>query len=312
MVFVKQTKNSAYYKRFQVKFRRRRAGKTDYEARRYLTFQQKNKYNTPKHRFVVRFTNTNISCQVISATLTGDRILCQAQSRELKRFGLTVGLTNYSAAYATGLLLSRRLLTQIGLDKTYEGVTPTGEAFDVYKDLESRQLNGEEINRRPFKAQLDVGLVKTTTGNRVFGALKGACDGGMHIPHSTRRFPGSHKDESGWAYDAEAHRNRIFGQHVQEYMTTLKDTDPEKYKRQFSKWDAALGGKSIESLYKGVFEAVRKDSSFKKQERAHLPVRIREGQSVKTSKGSYPRPHKSTREERKQRVMHKIVSSMPS
>jgi len=37
---------------------------------------------------------------------------------------------------------------------------------------------------------LDVGLVRTTCGNRVFGALKGACDGGLHIPHSTKRFPG--------------------------------------------------------------------------------------------------------------------------
>lgn len=27
-------------------------------------------------------------------------------------------------------------------------------------------------SRRPFRALLDVGLVKTTTGNRVFGALK--------------------------------------------------------------------------------------------------------------------------------------------
>ena len=27
-------------------------------------------------------------------------------------------------------------------------------------------------SRRPFRALLDVGLVRTTTGNRVFGALK--------------------------------------------------------------------------------------------------------------------------------------------
>jgi large subunit ribosomal protein L5e len=40
------------------------------------------------------------------------------------------------------------------------------------------QATGEDYSvepaesRRPFRALLDVGLVKTTTGNRVFGALK--------------------------------------------------------------------------------------------------------------------------------------------
>ncbi len=40
------------------------------------------------------------------------------------------------------------------------------------------QATGEDFNveegegKRPFRALLDVGLVRTTTGNRVFGALK--------------------------------------------------------------------------------------------------------------------------------------------
>jgi len=39
----------------------------------------------------------------------------------LKKFGLTAGLTNYASAYATGLLLARRLLADKGLDKMYTG-----------------------------------------------------------------------------------------------------------------------------------------------------------------------------------------------
>ena len=39
-------------------------GKTDYFARKRLVTQDKNKYNTPKYRFVVRFTNKDITCQV--------------------------------------------------------------------------------------------------------------------------------------------------------------------------------------------------------------------------------------------------------
>ena len=38
------------------------------------------------------------------------------------------GLTNWTAAYATGLLVARRALTHLGLADKYEGVTePTGE-----------------------------------------------------------------------------------------------------------------------------------------------------------------------------------------
>ncbi len=48
----------------QVKYKRRRVGKTDYRARLRLVTQDKNKYNTPKYRLVVRFTNKDIICQV--------------------------------------------------------------------------------------------------------------------------------------------------------------------------------------------------------------------------------------------------------
>lgn len=47
-------KSSAYFSRYQVKPRRRREGKTDYQARRALTTQAKNKFASPKYRLVVR------------------------------------------------------------------------------------------------------------------------------------------------------------------------------------------------------------------------------------------------------------------
>lgn len=62
--FVKVVKNRAYFKRYQVKFRRRREGRTDYYARKRLVVQDKNKYNTPKNRLIVRFTSTDIIAQV--------------------------------------------------------------------------------------------------------------------------------------------------------------------------------------------------------------------------------------------------------
>jgi len=69
------------------------------------------------------------------------------------------------------------------MDGLYKGNDKIdGEKFDV-----SENPNEE---RRPFMAVLDVGLKRTTTGSRVFGALKGATDAGVYIPHSVKRFPG--------------------------------------------------------------------------------------------------------------------------
>merc|ERR1711913_265859 len=130
MPFVKVVKNKAYYKRFQVKFRRRREGKTDYFARKRLVVQDKNKYNTPKYRMIVRMSNKDITCQIAYARLEGDRIVAAAYSHELPRYGVKVGLTNYAAAYCTGLLLARRVLKQLNLDGEYEGNTDiNGEVF---------------------------------------------------------------------------------------------------------------------------------------------------------------------------------------
>ncbi|XP_057970580.1 large ribosomal subunit protein uL18 [Malania oleifera] len=257
MAFVKAQKSKAYFKRFQVKFKRRRAGKTDYRARIRLINQDKNKYNTPKYRFVVRFTNKNIIAQVTSASIAGDLVLAAAYSSELPRYGLEVGLTNYAAAYCTGLLLARRVLKKLEMDDEYEGnVEATGEDFSV-EPAESR---------RPFRALLDVGLVKTTTGNRVFGALKGALDGGLDIPHSEKRFAGFSKDSK--QLDAEVHRSYIFGGHVAAYMRTLMEDEPEKYQSHFSEYiQKGIDADGIEAMYKKVHAAIRADATSKKSEK---------------------------------------------
>jgi len=247
MVFVKNQKPRAYSKRYQVKFRRRRQGKTDYRARLRLTNQDKNKYNTPKYRFVVRFTNKDVTAQIVYATIAGDIVLAAAYSHELPRYGLTVGLTNYAAAYCTGLLLARRILKYRDLDGEYEGnVEATGEDYSV-------EPAGE---RRPFRALLDVGLLRTTTGNRVFGALKGALDGGLDIPHSEKRFAGFKKDEK--QLDAEVHRKYIYGGHVADYMRSLAEEEPEKFQSHFSEYiKKGISADEMEEIYKKVHAAIR-------------------------------------------------------
>ena len=97
-------------------------------------------------------------------------------------------------------------------------------------------FNVEDVDDGPgaFRAFLDVGLARTTTGARVFGVMKGAVDGGIDIPHSTKRFPGF--DSESKDFNAETHRKHIMGTHVADYMTQLMDDDEEAYKRQFSQY----------------------------------------------------------------------------
>merc|ERR1712043_142867 len=104
----------------------------------------------------------------------------------------------------------------------------------------------------------DVGLARTSTGARVFGAMKGAADGGLDIPHSTKRFPGY--DSEGDSFSAEVHRNHIFGQHVGEYMTKLEEESEDAYKRQFSQFiKNGVTADNIEEMYTNAHAAIRAD-----------------------------------------------------
>jgi len=248
MGFVKVVKNRAYFKRFQPKFKRRRQGKTDYYARRYLTVQDKNKYNTPKYRLIVRFTNKDVIAQIAYSRIIGDVVVASAYAHELPRYGITVGLTNYAAAYATGLLLARRHLKALKLDETYKGV---GEV-----NGEDYNAEAEGDNPNPFMAVLDVGLARTSTGAKIFSVMKGVADGGIYVPHGETRFFGY--DSESKEYNAEAHRDRIFGKHVADYMKQLQEESEDSYKRQFSKFiEAGVSPDGLEGMYKSAHDAIR-------------------------------------------------------
>ena len=160
-------------------------------------------------------------CQVIYATIKGDVTICSAYSHELPKFGMKAGLTNYAATYATGLLCARRLLTKYDLAETYEGNTDNiGDDYNVQADKDERQ---------PFKCFLDVGLVRTSTGSRVFAALKGAVDGGLNVPHNDKRYAGY--DLQDKSLDPETLERYIKGGVVAEYAEEMEEevrlTPPE-------------------------------------------------------------------------------------
>ena len=83
---------------YRVKLRRRREGKTDYQARKALVTSR-------KPRLVTRSSNKNVEVQLIIAKPHGDEVLASANSRELiKSYGWRAPTGNIPAAYLTGLL----------------------------------------------------------------------------------------------------------------------------------------------------------------------------------------------------------------
>ncbi len=133
----------------RVPFRRRREGKTNY---RYRLKQLK----SGKPRAVVRKTLTMTTVQFITYDQAGDKVVAQAESVELKKFGWDpkVSCSNVSAAYLTGLLAAKRAKDQ-----------------------------------KISEAVLDIGLHSPIKGSKVFATLKGILDGGVELPHGEDVVP---------------------------------------------------------------------------------------------------------------------------
>lgn len=83
--------------RYRVALRRRREGKTDYQARKALVL-------SGKLRIVARNSIRNSSVQIVTAKPVGDVVLAAAHSKELKKFGWQAPSGNAPAAYLTGFL----------------------------------------------------------------------------------------------------------------------------------------------------------------------------------------------------------------
>ncbi|MEM2111458.1 MAG: 50S ribosomal protein L18 [Candidatus Bathyarchaeia archaeon] len=91
---------------YNVPFRRRREGKTDYQLRQRLILS-----GLP--RLVTRKTQKHIIVQLIKSTAAGDEVLTSAHSIELrKKYGWLGDLSNIPAAYLTGLLCGYRSMVR--------------------------------------------------------------------------------------------------------------------------------------------------------------------------------------------------------
>jgi large subunit ribosomal protein L5e len=289
MPFVKLVKNKAYYMRYQVKFRRRRQCITDYQQRRGLVIQDKNKYNAKKRRLVVRILNKQIVAQVVNSSITGDHVLESAYSYELPKYGIKAGLSNYAAGYATGLLCARRALKKFGLADTYKGNDDVTGEYYMEEEAEDEEAPA------PLTAFLDVGLRKCSTGSRVFSVLKGAADGGLAVPHGENRFPGYDEEEK--ELDAEVHSNYIHGGHVGDYMEYLEEEDKSMYDTQFAAYiKAGVSAGDMEQMYKDAHAKIREnpDRAAKSDAKHNTVVKGRK--------------KRLSRQQRQDRVKQKIAS----
>ena len=98
--------------------RRRRAGVTDYRARRKAITSQ-------RPLLVVRISNKNVSAQFVKPTVRGDVVLSSAHSRELAKLGWHGSQKSTPACYLLGLLAGKKAVGS-GLKEAiaYNGVVP--------------------------------------------------------------------------------------------------------------------------------------------------------------------------------------------
>ena len=76
---------------------------------------------------------TKFLFQIAYTRVEGDVIMTAAYSHELPRYGVKVGLTNYSAAYCTGLLLARRVSSGTKCSPDFEIQYDTPQGYRNYE-----------------------------------------------------------------------------------------------------------------------------------------------------------------------------------
>jgi large subunit ribosomal protein L18 len=131
----------------KLKFRRRREGKTNYVKRLSMV-------KSGQTRIVVRKTNKYVSAQGINYFKDGDKVVNQANSKELTNYGWDKSKKNVPAAYLTGFLFGKR---------ASENKLETGI--------------------------LDIGFNSPVHGNICFAVLKGMLDAGLKIPFEEKALP---------------------------------------------------------------------------------------------------------------------------
>jgi large subunit ribosomal protein L18 len=135
-----------------------------------------------KPRFVIRVSNKNIMVQLIESKIEGDYVIIEVHSSELHDMGWKASGKNTPAAYLIGYLAGLKAL-EAGIEE----------------------------------AILDMGLKRSTKGNKVFAVVKGANDAGLYIPCDS---------------DVAPSPDVLEGKVIAGYAEQMED--PLEYERRFS------------------------------------------------------------------------------
>ena len=125
--------------RYNLAYRRRVSGKTDYAQRKRLVVS-----GLP--RLVVRPANKHITVQVVEAKVTGDLVLASAHSSELKKYTWKGAGGNVPAAYLTGRLAAYRAKAK-GIEKAIldVGTRPVTTGSRLYAAMSGAVDSGMDI-----------------------------------------------------------------------------------------------------------------------------------------------------------------------
>lgn len=127
--------------------KRRKTMETNYRKRLALL-------KSKKPRLVVRKSLSNIHAQLIEYDQSGDRVVAENVSKNLKKYGWKSHCGNIPASYLTGFLIG----------------------FEALK----RGIN---------EAVLDIGLQTSTKQNSLYALVKGANDAGLRVPLGSEIAP---------------------------------------------------------------------------------------------------------------------------
>ncbi len=117
-------------RKYNVPFRRKRTGKTDFKQRLSLL-------KSRKPRLVVRKSLQGVVTQLVEYTPDGDKVITTVRTSDLKKYGLTVLNGNVPTAYLTGLLLGKKALakgvSEAIVDAGLQKLTDQSRIFAVVK-----------------------------------------------------------------------------------------------------------------------------------------------------------------------------------
>ncbi|MBR80010.1 MAG: 50S ribosomal protein L18 [Euryarchaeota archaeon] len=134
----------------RLRFKRRRTAETDYHRRFRML-----RGGAP--RAVVRVSNTQVTCQLVSYESEGDRVLASITGKDLvdkHKWPSDASRKSVPACYLVGFALAKSAIS-----------------------------NGHK------EAILDIGLAASSRGSRAYAALKGMVDAGLDVPHSEVVLP---------------------------------------------------------------------------------------------------------------------------